>query len=88
MKLWRGQPDNWSFVPSSAEKGRLWLGLGAVFYALGLVAFLSPSPSSGRWSWLHNLSVSAFGPRGDVILYVIVGTACVVAGARYLRRRS
>lgn len=87
MKLWRGQPDNWGWTPSRTDMGRLWLGFAGLFYVLGVIALASPSnsPSTGRWSWLHNLSAKAFGPSGDIILYAILGTACLVAGLNYFR---
>ena len=87
MKLWRGQPDNWVWTPSRGDKGRLWLGFACVFYFLAVVALSSPSTSraSGRWAWLHSLSTKAFGPSGDIILYVLIGTACLVTGLLYFK---
>lgn len=87
MKIWRGQPDSWSWKPSGADKGRLWLGFAGFFYLLGVIAFTSPSSlsHSGRWAWLNNLSAKAFGPSGDIVLYAILGSACLLAGLHYLR---
>ncbi len=87
MKLWRGQPDNWTWTPSRIDKGRLWLGFAGLFYLLGALALASPSkePATGRWAWLHHISATAFGPSGDIILYAILGTVCLVAGLNYFR---
>jgi hypothetical protein len=87
MKLWRGQPDNWVYRPSRADKGRFWLGLACVFYVLAVVESTSSSASAlgGRWAWLHQMATAVFGPRGDMILFTFIGTACVAAGALYLR---
>jgi hypothetical protein len=88
MKLWRGQPDNWSWKPSAREKGRFWLGLAGVSYSLAAVSFLTPGSSSftGRWGWLHRTFFDAFGPKGDVILFAFIGTACLTYGL--LKHRS
>ena len=87
MKLWRGQPDNWTWTPSRVDKGRLWLGFAGVFYVLGILALTSPSssPATGRWAWLHNLSAKVFGPSGDIFLYAILGTICLVASLHNFR---
>ena len=82
MKLWRGQPDNWAWKPSRADIGRFWLGIAGVFYVLSFVSYASPSASSGtgRWGWLHRLSSSAFGPNGDIILFALLGSVCLLFG--------
>jgi hypothetical protein len=87
MKLWRGQPENWTWTPSHGDKGRLWVGLAGVFYLAAIVALASPSifRASGRWGWLHSLSTKAFGPSGDIVLYAIIGSACLVTGLLYFR---
>ena len=85
MKVWRGQPDNWSWKPSSTDKARLWLAFAGLFYVLALVTSPSNSPSAGRWAWLHHLSAKVFGPNGDIILYTIFGTACLVAASQHLQ---
>lgn len=82
MKLWRGQPEYWNWKPSAKEKGRFLLGLAAVFYSLGAVAYLTPQTSSltGRWGWMHRIFFDVFGPKGDVILLATIGTASLIAG--------
>ena len=82
MKLWRGQPDNWTWKPSDRDLASMGFGFGACFYLLGLVEFLSPSQSSrtGRWGWLHEAFFRVFGASGDIALYSIVGTAFVLYG--------
>jgi hypothetical protein len=87
MKLWRGQPDNWTWTPSRGDKGRLWLGFAGAFYLLAVVALASPSSSraSERWAWVHSLSTKAFGASGDIILYAVIGTACFIAGLLYFK---
>ena len=86
MKSWRGQPNNWTWKSSRTEKGRLWLGLGGAFYVMAALAFFSPfnSPATGRWAWLHNV-FNKLGPNGDIILYAVAGTSCLIAGLQYLR---
>ena len=91
MKLWRGQPDN--FTPSSMsprEKGNLWLGLSGAFFVLALVSHYSlPSfPATGRWAWLHNAFFGLFGPSGDVFLFLVAGSAGIVATITYYHRSN
>jgi hypothetical protein len=88
MKLWRGQPDNWTWKPSPGDMGRFWLGLAGVSYVLSFAAFASPSASSGtrRLAWLHRLSTNVFGPNGDVILFALLGTVCLLVGLVSFRR--
>lgn len=83
MKLWRGQPDNWKWKPSTREIARFWIGIGAFFYFLGLVAFFEPSgPPSGRRAiaQLRRVAYDALGANADVILSVAMGTICLVYG--------
>jgi hypothetical protein len=90
MKLWRGQPDNWTFRPSPRDMARAWVGLGVVFFALAVVAYLSASTSSftGLLGPLRRLFFNAFGTSGDVILYAGVGTALLFFGVLKYRRNQ
>ena len=83
MKLWREQPDGWNWKPTAKDKGRFWLGLSLCFFVLAAYAYSYPSLSvpSGRWGWLHRIFFAEFGAVGDVLLYSIVGTAALIAGA-------
>jgi len=90
MKLWRGQPDNWTFKPSPREMTRALVGLGFVFFALAIVAYLSAPASAftGLLGPLRRLFFDAFGTNGDVILYAGVGTALVFFGALKYRKNQ
>lgn len=87
MKVWRGQPENWTWKPSDADKAWLWLGFAGLFYVLSVVESISPSPSpaTGRWAWLHNAATAALGAYGEAILFAILGTACVIASLFYFK---
>jgi hypothetical protein len=82
MKLWRGQPDNWSWKPSAKERSLFWFGLGGVCLSAAMNSFLHPGhpPFIGREARLHQLFFQMFGPNGDVILYASIGVVCMVAG--------
>ena len=83
MKLWRGQPDNWKPQPlTKREMGNVWLTLGAIFLYFAFDAYLGHGTEpTGRWRWLHTIFRSQFGESGDVVLFSIIGTASLVAGA-------
>ena len=87
MKTWRGQPDSWNWKPSRLDKARLWLALAAVFYLMSFVATRSPANASGggKLRWLENILSDAFSTRGDVLLYGVVGTVCLLAAIYYFR---
>ena len=59
------EPVKWKLSP--AELARFWIGLSAVFYALSAVSY-------------YRIFIEAFGPKGDVMLFVAIGTACLIAG--------
>jgi hypothetical protein len=57
---------------------------------MGVTAYLSASRSSftGPIGWLRRLFFNAFGLNGDIILYVGIGTACVVFGLLKYRTKQ
>lgn len=71
------------FEMTPREKGRMWLGLSGVFFSLAVASYLSPpsEPATGRWAWLHNLFLQQFGPSGDLILYLVLGGASLLAAS-------
>jgi hypothetical protein len=85
MKLWRGQPDNWRFKPTARELAHAWTGIGAMFVVLAFYEFRFPRSHNERWSWLHDMAIAAFGPRGSVVLYSIIGAAFIVFGIHKCR---
>ena len=88
MKIWRGQPDNWVWKPTSRDIARFWIGIGIAFFGLGAVHLLSPSPVSrtGLWAWLHIAFFNAFGNNSEIVLFGTLGTACLIYGAAKWRR--
>ena len=88
MKLWRGQPDNWTFKPTARELAHAWTGMGGMFVVMVCYELWFPSAHTGRWDWLHNMAVSAFGPQGSVVLYSIVAAAFLFFGIREYRSSS
>lgn len=90
MKHWRGQPDNWTWAPSRREKGRFWLGFAGVFYVLAILASTDPETRTpnGRWSWLHSVFANAFGQNSDIIVFAILGSACVAASLYHFNSRN
>jgi hypothetical protein len=87
MKLWRGEPASWKWTPSHTDKGRLWLGFAGFFYLMAALALVFPSAwsGSGRWAWLHQFFAGAFGSYGDIVLFGVLGTACLLASLYYSR---
>lgn len=61
---------------------QVWFGLTVMFYCLALSSFLSPSQTSqtGLYGWLHASFFNVFGPQGDTVLNVILGTVCLTFG--------
>lgn len=88
MKRLHDAPGNWK--PTNREKGRLWIGFAAVFFALAAVAYttLSRSPSSGRRGWIRDLFDDAFGQYGDVVLWSFAGASALFYGIVLLRRKE
>jgi hypothetical protein len=87
MKVWRGQPDNWTWKPTALELARAWIGLGGFFVLLALYSFcFRPAlRGTGRWAWVHKVAFAAFGPHGDIVLYSLVGAAFLFFGIRKYR---
>jgi hypothetical protein len=77
MKLWRGQPDN--SKPSRPATAQRWLFFAGASYLLALWDYFSPPKHTGRWSGLLDFGVWMFGKNGEVIVQVLVGTACLLA---------
>jgi len=90
MKLWRGQPDGWAWKPTGRDIARAWIGLGVIFLLLALHTLWFPSASSrtGRWRWLIDVFLAAFGPQGQVVLYSIIAAAFLFFGIRKYRATS
>jgi polyferredoxin len=85
MKLWRGQPENWTFRPTPREVARVQIGLAAVFYAMAWVEYLSPTPPSGS---ITRMVVSLFGPTGEAWFFAAAGTALLFAGLLKYRKAA
>ena len=83
MKLWRGQPDNWKWKPSTRDTARLLIGFGAFFYVLGFIALVEPSgPPTGQRpvAQFRRAAYEILGPSSDVILCMVLGTFLLVCG--------
>ena len=91
MKLWPGQTDGSNGpLMSPREKGNLWLGFSGAFFLLAVTSHFSPpsAPATGRWAWLNNAFTNLFGPSGNVILYLVLGFAALVAALAYYRSKE
>src|SRR3990167_2304089 len=91
MKLWPGNTE--IFKPtlmSLKEKGNLWLGFSGFFFALAASSYFSTSlsPATGRWAWLHNVFSSLFGSSGDVVMFLVLGCAGLLAALSNYRSHS
>ena len=69
------------FAPASLAKWKVWAGLSAVAFTLGISQLLEPMkpPFTGRWSWLESLLYFNFGPLGMGTFALLVGFAMLVA---------
>lgn len=87
MKLWRGQPDGWTWKPTRLDKIRFSFGFAAFFYPVAAIEFMWPStpPHSGRWGWLYRLLSEVPPQNGYLVSMVIVGTFSLVAGIYHLK---
>ncbi|MBN9421327.1 MAG: hypothetical protein J0I91_02590 [Candidatus Accumulibacter sp.] len=82
MKIWRGQPDNFQPFPlSPKEKGHIWLAFSGLSFLSAANSYMWPASSAatGRWAWIHNIFYSQFGSSGDLVLYVVAGSAFLLA---------
>lgn len=89
MKLWRGQPDNWKYRPTSRDIAYAWLGIGISSAVLSLYSFLHPQISfTGRWAWLQQLFFNLVGPNGVAVLFLVIGTAFIAATIAKLKSQN
>lgn len=79
MKRWRGEPDNFKFIykPTPREKGHMWLGMACADFFLAAYAYFYPptKPATGLFRAIHNIFLNYYGMLGDVVLYLLLGTA-------------
>lgn len=61
------------------ETRRFLLAIGIGMYALAYMEYLSvPRTHSGRWAWLLNWAIEAFGTYGVVYLWGTFGSILIV----------
>ena len=75
---------------SPAEVGRFALAISFGSYVMAVVAFFYPNvpDGSGRWGWLHLFIYQKFGLRGQVALWVVVGTILLVSYVQHRNKKS
>jgi hypothetical protein len=81
MKMWPGQTDGLKPpLMSPKDKGNFWLAIASGFFFLAISSHFSPptTPATGRWAWLHNIFAGLFGSSSEVILFLVLASACLL----------
>ncbi len=75
---------------SSVEVGRFALAISLSSYVMAVLDFFYPSvpDGSGRWGWLKLFFYREFGPRGQSVWWVVLGTILLVAYFQHRNKKS